>query len=408
MFLCRARHRLSVIRCYRAYSTETDPYSSFQKLRAYPFAFDENDAKRLLAPAAAALCKENIISSTLHRLLPWLEFKYLEPKRIVPVYFPAWIVDAEVESKVKYNGSEKVAVAQIQNGYLPGSDFQVVSSIPLFPNDLHQTTPLPWSEGLLNQKGQQITCLPFNIDPLQGLKAFSDAKFNSYPNLQCSMEGVQPRLAVFRPILLPLYLAQYETTGTEPGEKRACTLFMDATDPMGTMYGVRVPTGYSDDWDESLDNVAKVMKAYVAPNSDVLLFGSPNDWVSVETVSLVPHREISTSLTDWISHTMYESSTASKLSAASSVTADWDPRIREYDVEDRAEVEEWMGVGAELMLVRRILERINEQMGLIGDDAPVHMRASIDHLESKEKELKEKREELIPVWWKLHKPDLDQ
>lgn len=94
----------------------------------------------------------------------------------------------------------------------------------------------------------------------------------------------------------------------------------------------------------------------LSPYSDVLYLGQKNDWVDVENVSLPPHRDISSALGKWIDRKMYLPETIQKAAAASSNPSDQDSRIREYDVEDRDEVQQWMGVGAELMLVRRILE----------------------------------------------------
>jgi hypothetical protein len=40
----------------------------------------------------------------------------------------------------------------------------------------------------------------------------------------------------------------------------------------------------------------------------------------------------------------------------SSPLVDSDPRIRDYDPDERSQVEDWMEVGSEMMMVHRILE----------------------------------------------------
>ncbi|KAH6913073.1 hypothetical protein BKA70DRAFT_1421336 [Coprinopsis sp. MPI-PUGE-AT-0042] len=397
MFLCRARCRPSQLRLLRPYSTPANPYTKFEKLRAYPFAFDENNAKRLLAPIGAGLCRGPILSSVLHRFLPSLQLEHLEPQRILPVYFPAWIVDAEVEAKVNYQGVERSAAAQLRNGYLPGSDYKVMSSVSLFPVEMQETTPLPWSEGLVQQHGQHITCIPYNIDPASGFKALSDLKFDAYPDLETSLSTVEPVLAVYRPVLMPLYLAQYDVEG------RSCTLLLDATNGFGNVYIYRPQKDEKDEWDMVVERANQFMDVQ-APSSDLWCIGVPNPWVDVETVSLPPHRDISKALEKWIQWKMSDSTTASQLAAVTTEATDSKPGIREFDVEDRDAVEEWMNIGAELMLIRRILERINEQMGAIEGDAPAHMGAPLEHLKAQEQALAEKRSELLPSWAQDRKP----
>ncbi|EAU85314.1 hypothetical protein CC1G_07584 [Coprinopsis cinerea okayama7 len=412
MFPCRARLRITTLqRFHRSYSTPANPYTRFEKLRAYPFAFNDYEAERLMAPAAAALCGKALGTSVLHRFLPWMELEYIKPKRILPIYFPAWIIDAEVQATVRYQGSERVASALLQNGYLPGAHFEAVSSVPLFAGEMADAQPLPWSDGLLQQQGHQITCVPYTIDPIHGLKAFSDLKFDAFPDLSASLSTIQPTLSVFRPVLLPLYLAQYEVTADS--KTRGCTLFLDASQSSGSVYGVRLNTGPKDEYDEGIDHALQFVDANVSPNSDILRLGLGHNWVDVETVSLPPHRDISAQLKKWIEWRMYDAETAKEMAAATAeglketsggIVEDKDARIREYDVEDRGEVEEWMGLSAELMLVRRILERINEQMGLMGEDAPAHMAAPIENLKEKEKELVEKRDEFLVEWGKSNEP----
>jgi len=67
-------------------------------LTAYPFALDEAQAKSCFGMYAAGLVKTKLFPSVVGRFFPEI-MEPLQPKRIVPVYFPAWVVDAEVEVK---------------------------------------------------------------------------------------------------------------------------------------------------------------------------------------------------------------------------------------------------------------------------------------------------------------------
>lgn len=84
---------------------------------ALPFALSPEDAMYTLAPYASANCYfPNLVSSVLAYFLP-REFAkdrltIFRPTRIEPVYFPGWIIDAEVEvdAQSKDEGDEPVKV----------------------------------------------------------------------------------------------------------------------------------------------------------------------------------------------------------------------------------------------------------------------------------------------------------
>jgi hypothetical protein len=59
----------------------------------------------------------------------------------------------------------------------------------------------------------------------------------------------------------------------------------------------------------------------------------------------------------WLHWRLRDANTIERLAKASVVEeGDSDPRIREYDPEERAVVQVWMDTGAEVMMTKRILE----------------------------------------------------
>lgn len=80
------------------------PHSDVEiHILAYPFQLSPEEALVQLAPYASALCLfKDLLGSLGARLLPGFGFKPVQPLRITPVYFPAWIVDAEVQVDVSY------------------------------------------------------------------------------------------------------------------------------------------------------------------------------------------------------------------------------------------------------------------------------------------------------------------
>jgi len=76
--------------------------------KAFPFSVTPDEAKTALASTASLLCSDFSFRSTfLAALFP--SFNTLQPVRFSAAYFPAWIVNAEIEADITY-GDEQVTV----------------------------------------------------------------------------------------------------------------------------------------------------------------------------------------------------------------------------------------------------------------------------------------------------------
>ena len=74
---------------------------------AFPFKFSPADAIVHMAPHASALFMfKGFFRSLAARFLPALGYHPLQPTRIIPVYFPAWIIDAEMEVEFSYGNHD--------------------------------------------------------------------------------------------------------------------------------------------------------------------------------------------------------------------------------------------------------------------------------------------------------------
>lgn len=58
---------------------------------------------------AAIMTGQKVLESFVDRFLPSLGFASIQPKRVTPVYFPAWIIDGEIHSPAKL-ASGKVTI----------------------------------------------------------------------------------------------------------------------------------------------------------------------------------------------------------------------------------------------------------------------------------------------------------
>ncbi|KAG6813910.1 hypothetical protein H0H92_005759 [Tricholoma furcatifolium] len=102
-------HRLAVrVRNYSLQQQKTYP---FTKLRAYPFQLSPEDAVVQMAPwgSSVSLFKQ-FIGSLGARYLPGFGFEPFRPVQMTPVYFPAWLIDAELSlDVVSEDGDNKFA-----------------------------------------------------------------------------------------------------------------------------------------------------------------------------------------------------------------------------------------------------------------------------------------------------------
>jgi hypothetical protein len=67
-----------------------------------------------MAPYVSFLTLFNGIFNSLGaRFLPGFGFKQLQPTNIQPVYFPAWIIDAELELEISYGNTQVLCLPTI-------------------------------------------------------------------------------------------------------------------------------------------------------------------------------------------------------------------------------------------------------------------------------------------------------
>jgi hypothetical protein len=131
---------------------------------------------------------------------------------------------------------------------------------------------------------------------------------------------------------------------------------MNAASSVGGVYAYRNPDSHRNEYDSGLDELAKSM-GFQSPHSPDLFSFDKESYLGSTAVSISPPRDISQALMKWVDFKMRDPAVIEEVAKASVIEAeDSDPRIREYDPRERAEVEVWMDCGAEEMMTRRILE----------------------------------------------------
>ncbi|KAJ7227149.1 hypothetical protein GGX14DRAFT_418352 [Mycena pura] len=182
------------------------------KVRAYPFKLSPSDAILEISQSLTVLGSGDpaALFRSLTRSGP------VQPEKIVPVYFPAWFIDAEIEASTAFpgpSGSENGNVTAVFiNSYLPGHTMDKLSSVSLLSENLAVSETVPFSAELETQFDTKVTCLPFMTTPFSILDAAnslpaSDCRIDE--DIQIEPSSIHTNLISAYPVLIPLYLAQY-------------------------------------------------------------------------------------------------------------------------------------------------------------------------------------------------------
>ncbi|KAJ7158791.1 hypothetical protein C8R46DRAFT_400900 [Mycena filopes] len=223
----------AVHQCRRGPFRRGVAYSS--KVRAFPFKVSPEEANTELSK---------------HALLPRTFFAIfsppLKPTKLVPVYFPAWLVDAEIEAKVTLsNASESLegyATAFFINSYLPGYLLDDLSITSFLTKSLTPDTTVPFSAELETQFDTAINCLPFRTSPfsvLNSAQSLSVEQCRVTEDLRIHPETIHTHLIGAYPVLIPLYLAQYEGEASGVLPKHVTAILQAHCDKGPILWGKR-------------------------------------------------------------------------------------------------------------------------------------------------------------------------
>ncbi|KAF5359406.1 hypothetical protein D9756_003392 [Leucocoprinus leucothites] len=293
------------------------------------------------------------------------------------------------------------------------SDYKVLSSAPLGPFDNPSPETVPFTDDLLRQYDLDVACIPYNISPFSILEI---ARHLSLPeatiaqDFRFSPSTLQPTLFAAYPVLVPIYLAQYEYN-TESGTGYH-TLIFEAHGSFGNIWSEPFSPDRAFE-----DKIFQYFRQFASepinpdPNAPIN-FGYPKRFIDTAGFSHTPHQELERAIRDYLESALNLPSTPTALAAASVNDIDnlaEDARVREYTIEDRTPVIEWMKLGAELMMVQRIHEAMSDarsggnfsvHTGTKGVDKMTFVNGAIRHLADKAKVLKIERMQLKPTWAK--------
>ncbi|KZT00811.1 uncharacterized protein LAESUDRAFT_764264 [Laetiporus sulphureus 93-53] len=149
------------------------------------------------------------------------------PLRVKAVYLPIWMIDMTLEATAWVYaspdgelGKHSITVTQVdQLSCIPGFDHDPLSKLSFASRELGGAWHLPATATNIKEQGQNILCLPFTRTPLHfmdAIRSLHPDKTTLYEEVRFDPASVKENLFAVFPLLLPVYLAEYESREGQP------------------------------------------------------------------------------------------------------------------------------------------------------------------------------------------------
>ncbi|KAJ7475816.1 hypothetical protein FB451DRAFT_1557682 [Mycena latifolia] len=316
----------------------------------------------------------------------------IKPK-IVPVYFPAWFIDAEVEATVAAptdRGTEDVRVTAVfTNSYLPGHSMpghtmDRLSSISLLSPQLALNKPVPFSSDLETQHDTKITCLPFKTAPFSILDAAKSLRPNQCvcQNLRIDPSSIRTNLISAYPVLIPLYLAQGDWTFVGDDSQ---TAIVEAHHEMG-----RIIVENPADPQMRAEFVKNIPSSFRQMFDEFLYYrGSASNFGNISSLTIPPTWDIGEfhGFGDWLDDFMTAETLHQLVKTGDATMAD--PRVRPWTHEEIYVVRAFFSLGRERSEAQTFLKNQSKVPG-----------NALQEVKEYAATLDANREQVLPSWWK--------
>ncbi|KAF9048656.1 hypothetical protein BJ165DRAFT_1609689 [Panaeolus papilionaceus] len=426
MVVGRLIQRLST-RTGRSYNTHR-PYSTavygghFSKLRAFPFQVTPTQAEKRLSRWASLICDDKVATSAFPDVSEFFGLEYKRPDRMVPVYFPAWVFNTELEGKAAQKDVERDISVQFVNSYLPGSHLTKLAAAPLWfkdPEYRFMDDLQPFTDDLLRQHDLDVQCIPYTISPfslLQLPKKLSSSTFNLHEDFQVSPSSLKSIMFSAYPVLLPVYLAQFTTREREGIPSSSVTMVVQAYGPMqGCVMAEPFFDVLTDAHRITFEKAAEV-SGWDLANKEMINFDDVDDQLHVLSAAFQTPQmtEIFTEVLNRLQTALHTSNNMTQLASMSNcdlAELEKDPRIRELSFDEQAAIDRYFLLSNEIQLLKNLIETItNPSLRAHGEvkiinlgGAPVgHDGGDLEGMKSafslKLEELGKAKEEATPEW----------
>ncbi|KAH7927934.1 hypothetical protein BV22DRAFT_1193229 [Leucogyrophana mollusca] len=342
----------------RCYANAAFSYNS--KVRAFPFAFSKDDAITHVAPAASSLTVfKGFISSVCAKYFPASGFKPIQPDRIQAIYYPAWIVDAEVEAKVWLSPQDSESSQQhnftvdFTNSYVPGKlqqgcPFDLLGRLAFRDENMSPEQAVPFSQSLTKQHGSDILCLPYTTSPFSLLDKARNLSFKQatiHDGVRFDPSSVKPNLFAAYPVLMPLYIAQYETVAPFRN-----TFVIQAHSKPGRFFMQTI----SDDPEK---NIMAKLEEHIGYDY-LFLGGNPSSFVNPRVLSPLYDEVASSTLESWLNDQITARGATEMLSSGKAIDME-DPRVRQWIGDELRWVRRWIESGEDLLRIKDTVKKIS-------------------------------------------------
>uniref|UniRef100_A0A5K1JSD7 43kDa secreted glycoprotein (Immunodominant antigen Gp43) n=1 Tax=Ganoderma boninense TaxID=34458 RepID=A0A5K1JSD7_9APHY len=300
---------------------------------------------------------------------------------------------------------------------MPGYIYPPLSVKNLIPPAaILDVDPVPWSEELRKNGAEDVLCLPFSLTPfplIEAVRSISLADANISNVLRFEPSSVESSMMAAYPILLPIYLAQFDVNTVVDGKivQVTATAFMDASyDAENPRVMVEVTQGVID-----------FFKMFDLPVPDLVIRGQHANSVrqfAVIRSLLAGHASLNHKrrLERWIDKAgassdnlpAYRNRYFGKTEQEAARMVNWDDiRIRPFTREEREANWQYMTAGEELFFVKQLAltqERNREIVGSsgsgLGDPASTALLDPVaaENLQNHTAAAEKKREEMKPDW----------
>ncbi|KAI1796835.1 hypothetical protein LXA43DRAFT_984722 [Ganoderma leucocontextum] len=418
MLSCRGHGRNTIKQWIRPGLSGHRPYSS--KVRAFPFVVSPEKAAEELSWNTAMFTGDKLFGTWIRRQFG-LNVQTLRPSRVQPVYLPTWIIDAEVTANMWFkkqpddsDTKNETAHVQFTHSTMPGYIFPPLSVKNLVPPHMLGVDPVPWSEELRKNSGEDVLCLPFSVTPfplIEAVRSISLADSNIGNVLRFEPSSVENSMMAAYPVLLPVYIAQFNVNTVVNGEitQVTATAFMEAS------YNSENPRIMV----EVTQGVIDFFKLFDLPVPDIIIRGQHTNSMrqfAVVRGLLASHATLNHKrrLERWIDQAgasldnlpLYRERYFGKTEQEAARAVNWnDIRIRPFTREEREANWQYMTAGEELFFVKQLARAHARKREIVasaaqGDPAstapldPAEAESLQNHAAAAEK----RREEKKPEW----------
>ncbi|THH14210.1 hypothetical protein EW146_g6089 [Bondarzewia mesenterica] len=401
-----------------AFEIESDMIGALPRLLhvTFPFAYSAADAIVHLGIYAAqsSLRIDMSLPSLAARFLPFLGYKPIQPSKIQAVYFPAWIINADVRVNAslswKNEEGEQMKKESRQHRSFMGNRIHLfLSFLLLIDGTIDRATEAT------RQHGSQILCLPFTFSPL----SIPDA-LRAMPRELAIITKLQPSPPTMRvggqfaayPILIPLYLAEYESIQGE-----SFTMILEAHN--NRVYSTDRAAERLNDLASQiqpangrLSSLFRALARAMGVRAEISSMGAGNS--TAYSLNDIPGKVApieafigldKSSIRDvgaWCENWLYQGSvTAGDQEEKDIYRTMQDLRVRPYEEHDDAHVKAFMKLGMNSASMKHSLEKFkqNERMGTGSQLGTTHTTMD-DNMEIINLALLARWKQCAPQWWK--------